>query len=213
MQNNMAFGKLYNGCEWIMKLAYINLLWILFSLGGLIVFGVFPATVSLFSIVRKWLVNKESDLPIFHTFFQIYKNEFFKVNKLGLILVIFGLFLYYDYKFIMAAGGMIQYTLTIPLLIITSFYFITFLYLFPVYVHFDQKFFQYVKNSFYIGILNLDITILIVILIGLMGYFFSAIPGLLPFFSLSVTAVVIMWGAAFNFRRIEKKQQNLNSQM
>jgi uncharacterized membrane protein YesL len=212
MQNNMAFGKFYIGCEWIMKLAYINLLWIIFTIGGLVVFGVMPATVSLFSIVRKWVVNKEGDLPIFHTFFQIYKNEFLKVNKLGGILVIIGLFLYYDYQFIMSAGGMLQYTLTIPLLIITSFYFITLLYIFPVYVHFDQKVFQYVKNSFYIGLINMDITILIVILIGLIGCFFSAIPGLIPFFCLSLIAVVIMWGAALNFRRIAKKQQNLSSQ-
>jgi len=212
MQNNMAFGKLYVGCEWIMKLAYINLLWILFSLGGMIVFGVLPATVSLFSIVRKWLVNKESELPIFHSFFQIYKSEFFKINKLGVILVIFGLFLYYDFKLIMTAGGMLQYTLTIPLLLITSFYFITLVYLFPVYVHFDQNVFQYVKNSFFIAIINLDITILLLILIALIGYFFSAIPGLLPFFCMSFIGVVVMWGTAISFRRIEKKQQNLSSQ-
>lgn len=211
MQNNMVFGKLYVGCEWIMKLAYINLLWILFSIGGLIIFGVLPATVSLFSILRKWLVNKESELPIFHTFFQIYKKEFIKVNKLGVILGIFGLFLYYDFKLITTAGGMLQYTLTIPLLLITSFYFITLVYIFPVYVHYDQNVFQYVKNSFFIAILNMDITILLLVLIAIIGYFFSAIPGLLPFFCLSLIGVIVMWGADISFRRIEKKQQNHSS--
>jgi uncharacterized membrane protein YesL len=67
-----------------MKLAYLNLLWIVFSVGGLIVFGSIPASVSLFTIVRKWLINKETDLPIFHTFFQNYKNEF--LNQISLDL-------------------------------------------------------------------------------------------------------------------------------
>lgn len=101
-----------------------------------------PATVSLFAIVRKWLITKETDLPIFHTFYQNYKNEFLKSNKLGLVLVLMGLFLYYDFKLIMLSGGMLQYTLTVPLLLISIFYCITLLYIFPVYVHFDQKVFQ-----------------------------------------------------------------------
>ncbi|WP_353961104.1 DUF624 domain-containing protein [Neobacillus sp. CF12] len=125
-----------------MKLAYLNFLWIIFTVGGLIVFGMIPATVSLFAIVRKWLITKETDLPIFHTFYQNYKNEFLKSNKLGLVLVLMGLFLYYDFKLIMLSGGMLQYTLTVPLLLISIFYCITLLYIFPVYVHFDQKVFQ-----------------------------------------------------------------------
>jgi uncharacterized membrane protein YesL len=212
MQNNVVFGRLYIVCDWIMKLAYLNLLWLLFAVGGLIVFGMIPATVSLFTIVRKWLINKETDLPIFHTFYQNYKNEFLKSNKLGLILVIIGLFLYYDFKFIIASGGMLQYTLTVPLLLISLFYCITLLYIFPVYVHFDQKVFQYFKNSFYIGLINIDITILIILLIVLIGFFFSIVPGLLPFFCLSVPVVAIMWGAALSFRRIEKKQQKISTQ-
>jgi uncharacterized membrane protein YesL len=212
MQNNVVFGRLYIVCDWIMKLAYLNLLWILFSVSGLIVFGSIPASVSLFTIVRKWMVNKESDLPIFHTFFQNYKSEFLKSNKLGLILVFMGLFLYYDFKLISATGGMLQYTLTVPLLLISIFYLITLLYFFPVYVHFDQKAFQYFKNSFYIGIINIDITILILLLIVLIGFIFTILPGLVPFFCLSLPVVAIMWGASLSFQRIEKKQQKISTQ-
>ena len=212
MQNNVVFGRLYIVCDWIMKLAYLNFLWIIFTVGGLIVFGMIPATVSLFAIVRKWLITKETDLPIFHTFYQNYKNEFLKSNKLGLVLVLMGLFLYYDFKLIMLSGGMLQYTLTIPLLLISLFYCITLLYIFPVYVHFDQKVFQYVKNSFYIGLINIDITILIILLIFLIGFFFSSIPGLLPFFCLSLPVFAIMCGAALSFQRIEKKQQKISTQ-
>ncbi|BDG36084.1 DUF624 domain-containing protein [Saccharococcus caldoxylosilyticus] len=56
MPSGLLDGKLYRVCEWITRLACINILWMLFTLAGLIVFGIAPATVALFTIVRKWLV-------------------------------------------------------------------------------------------------------------------------------------------------------------
>ncbi len=43
--------------EWITKIAYLNLLWLGFTLLGLIIFGIFPATAATFTVARKWVTG------------------------------------------------------------------------------------------------------------------------------------------------------------
>ncbi|PLS01092.1 YesL family protein [Neobacillus cucumis] len=211
MQFNWVVGKAYTGCEWVMKLAYLNILWVLFSLGGLILLGISPASVALFTILRKWLMN-ETDVPIFPTFLNTYKKEFVKSNQLGWIMALIGMFLYFDFKYLITVGGTIQYVLSIPLVIVTILFFITMLYLFPVYVHYELRLIQYIKNSFYIGIINMHITILMIAVTILIGILYRSIPGIVPFFSISLFSLMVMTGAKQSFNRIEAKQKRLSVQ-
>ena len=211
MQFNWVVGKAYTGCEWVMKLAYLNILWVLFSLGGLILLGISPASVAMFTILRKWLMN-ETDVPIFGTFLNTYKKEFVKSNQLGWVMALIGMFLYFDFKFLITVGGTIQYVLSIPLLIVSILFFITLVYLFPVYVHYELRLIQYIKNSFYIGIINMHITILMIAVTILLGILYSSIPGIVPFFSISLFALMMMTGAKQSFNRIEAKQKKLSVQ-
>ncbi|MEH7416878.1 YesL family protein [Neobacillus drentensis] len=211
MQFNWVVGKAYTGCEWVMKLAYVNILWVLFSLGGLIFLGISPASAALFTILRKWLMN-DTDVPIFRTFLDTYKKEFIKANKLGWLMALIGMFLYLDFKYLITVGGTIQYVLAIPLLIVSILFFITMLYLFPVYVHYELRLIQYIKNSFYIGIINMHITILMIAATILIGILYSYIPGIVPFFSISLFSLMVMTGAKQSFNRIEAKQKRLSVQ-
>lgn len=141
-------GKLYTICEWIMKLAYINLLWIMFTVSGLILLGFMPATAALFTVVRKWFM-KETEVPIWKTFFSVYKSEFIKSNSFGLVFVMAGIMLYVDYYLILNLDGIIRIVATSILLLISCLYLITVLFFFPVYVHYELKFFDYFKYSFF----------------------------------------------------------------
>jgi uncharacterized membrane protein YesL len=206
---NGVTGTVYTVCNRILKIAYVNILWILFTLAGILVLGIMPATAALFTVVRKWTL-KEIDTPIFRTFFDSYKKEFIKSNLIGYFMTVIGLILYLDLKFMFYIGGTAQYIMSIPFFIIAVFYLITLLYLFPVYVHFDLKFFQYFKNALYIGTLNLHITFVMLILLILFCIILLSIPGLLPFFSISVFSIILMWGASLSFRKIDRKQENLS---
>jgi uncharacterized membrane protein YesL len=211
MQFNWVISKAYTSCEWVMKLAYVNILWVLFSVSGLIFFGMSPASVALFTILRKWLMN-ETDIPIFRTFLDTYKKEFRKANRIGWLMAMIGMFLYIDFKFLINIGGTIQYVLSVPLLIITILYFITMLYIFPVYVHYEVRLVQNIKNSFYIGIINMHITILMMAATFLLGILYSYIPGVVPFFSVSLVSLIAMTGAKQSFHRIEAKQKKISLQ-
>lgn len=91
-------GGFYTLCSWITKIAYINLLWIVFSIAGLLLFGIMPATIAICTVVRKWFL-KEAEFAIFPVFVSTYKQEFFSANKLGVLLLLSACFLLADFLF------------------------------------------------------------------------------------------------------------------
>jgi len=204
-----TMGKLFTGCEWIMRFAYVNLLWFLFSIAGLIIFGIFPATVALFTIVRKWLL-KETDFPIWQTFLSVYLNEFKNSNRLGLILILCGTFLVFDAFFIQTLEGAFQLVLQVPLLIISAIYLMVLLYIFPVYVHYEFKLIEYLKNAFFLSIYHFHMSLLMLISVAAILFLLLYQPGLTPFFSIVSIAWVLMFFGIYSFNRIESRQSNVN---
>lgn len=143
MESAGLMGKLQIVCEWMTRLAYVNLLWILFTLIGLIGAGFAPATVAMFSVVRQWIRGHET-VPVFATFWGVYKKEFFKANLLsGGIGILISVILIGG--FMMGSLSSVFSVLTIGLLFLVA---IVFLYLIPVYVHFEYSFKEMIKTSF-----------------------------------------------------------------
>lgn len=101
--------KFYLLLEWVMWLAYINLLWIGSALIGLIVFGIFPATVAMFTVIRHLLLKDTTGKQILKTFALTYKREFFKSNVIGLIFTAIGYLLYLDFLYIQNMTGATYY--------------------------------------------------------------------------------------------------------
>ncbi|MCK1992147.1 DUF624 domain-containing protein [Peribacillus muralis] len=193
--------SLHNGltriCEALMLLTLLNFLWVLFTLGGLIIFGIAPATIALFGVIRKWL---KGDLTsgIFRTFFQFYCSEFMKGNKLGLIAAIIGIGLYVDFLLLRNLPTYIQYGLSSLLIIVL----IIAVYLFPVYVHYELKSYQYIKLALIFGFSYPIYTLSMIfgtIVLGMMLYLF---PVLWPFFSINIISLFLTW----QFLRIDAKK-------
>ncbi|WP_312098465.1 YesL family protein [Niallia sp.] len=200
-------GKLYTICEWIMKLAYINLLWILFIGSGLVLFGFMPATVAMFAVVRKWF-RKETEIPIWKTFVSVYKSELLTSNIYGLVFVVAGAMIYLDYYLILNLDGVIRIVATSILLLISCLYLITLLFFFPVYVHYQLKFMGYLKYSFFLGVLNIHILLLVVLGLAADTFLLLYIPGLLPFFSGVSVACILMSSSILIFQRLQKQEMN-----
>ena len=134
----------------MIELAYINLIWIFFTLVGLIAFGFFPATAAMFTVVRK-LIRDEEKFKILPTFWTLFRTDFLKTNGFGLMFLIIGYFFYFDFHFLQLNNGKLQFLFPVLFFILIS-GIITLLFFFPVYVHFNLKFFQYLKQSFLIAI-------------------------------------------------------------
>lgn len=196
---------LYTLTEWITRFAYVNLLWIGFSLLGLVVFGISPATVAMFTIIRKWIMG-DNDFPVFQTFWNSYKKEFLRGNRLGLVIALLAYIIFIDLNYIK-----LDTIIQIPLYLIIFAIVMTILYIFPVYVHYNVTFIQLFKNSFFIMMVNPLSSILM--LIGFVALFFvmKFLPALSFFFGGSLSAGIIMSSCYLAFQKIEKKLQKATS--
>ncbi|WP_208588988.1 YesL family protein [Gracilibacillus suaedae] len=197
--------------EWISKVAYLNLLWIGFALFGLIIVGLFPSTVATFSIVRKW-VSGNTDVPLFKTFWKVYRQSLLQANILGYIIAVMGYVLYLDFLFVTLVENDYLMLLTIPFLFISIFFILTSFYVFPVYVHYDMKLLQVLKSSFFIMILNPLPTVVMVLGVFGITYGLWHFQGLALFFSMSLIALALTMPAHKAFSKVQEKKAYFTKQ-
>ncbi|TSB47749.1 YesL family protein [Alkalicoccobacillus porphyridii] len=200
MELRGPFGVIYNASLWVTKLAYVNILWIIFSLAGLILFGLFPATVSIFAIIRKWKKG-DTDFPIFKTFWTFYRTEFVKSNQLGFILLVIGFILYVDLRILYFSEGFLQ-ILYYPILILSFIFILVCLNAFPVYVHYELKAFQIIRTSFIRIIINPIPTIAMLGGTIVLWYLFTFLPGVIPFFGISLLTLVLVWSFFITIKEV-----------
>jgi uncharacterized membrane protein YesL len=196
-------SKLYRLCEWITRLAYVNILWIIFSLAGAILFGFSPATVAMFALIRKW-VQGETDIPVFKTFLKIYKDEFLKSNLLGGALLVIGLVLFFDLRFFQSGTTMFSLVMSYAAIFLLFIFLITLFFAYPVFVHYNLSIFQIIKNAFFLGISNPLQLFFMIIGVAAVYVVMIYIPGLIPFFGGSLIAYIFMWSAFQAFVKLEK---------
>ena len=81
-------------------------------------------------------------------------------------------------------------------------------FFFPVYVHYELKFFDYFKYSFFLGVLNIHILMLAILGLAADMFLLFYIPGLLPFFSGVSIAFILMSSSILIFQRVQKLKTN-----
>lgn len=197
-------GRFFRICEIISKLAYLNILWIFFTLIGLGIFGFIPATVALFAIIRKWVMG-DTDVPIFTTFQKIFRKEFLKSTMLGGSLLLVGYILYIDFVYLPSDG--IFAVVRFGLMVVALLYVIVLLYIFPLFVHYEWKNRLYIKYALVLGASHPHYTLLMLIGIGVLYYVSVKIPGIIPFFSVSLLAYIMMWTSYQVIQKIEATQK------
>ncbi|WHZ03216.1 YesL family protein [Neobacillus sp. YX16] len=206
MSGTSTTNRIYSATEWIAKFAYINLLWIGFSLVGLVVLGLFPATISMFTVIRKWIMG-EGDIPIFRTFWVTYKSEFLRSNGLGLLVAIVCGLIVLDLVFMKNLGNGFTNAIHIPLYMFMFAVVMTMFYLLPIYVHYELKLIQMIKNSFFMMLINPLENIVMIAGIAAMFFVVKFIPGLGFFFGGSLSAAIIMASGYLAFNKVDKKKQ------
>ena len=184
MDHDGSMGRVLRFCEWIMRFAYTNLLWLVFTLLGLGVFGVMPATAALFAVIRKWIQGQDN-VPVLKTFWREYKAEFFRSSLIGAVLAIIGLIIYIDLAFIYPSHFLLH-VLRFAIMIF-GFLFVSMLfYVFPLLVHFDWKKRLYVKFSLLLSVAYLQYTLVMLALTVALLFLLAYLPGIVPFFSVSL---------------------------
>ncbi|RCW76742.1 YesL family protein [Saliterribacillus persicus] len=207
MEMTGVWGGFYRLSLWVTRFAWLNILWLSFTLLGLIFFGLMPATIAMFTVTRKW-VQKEVDIPIFQTFFKAFKSNFIRSNLFGIVIFIFGYILSINLKYTGLMNESNLYPLLLGLFVIAAFlYVMLILYIGPVFVHFELSFWQYIKYAIMIGVTNLHFSICALTLLAGVYFISFTYPGLIIAFSFSISAYIIMFLANIGFTQLLKKQQ------
>lgn len=206
MRLNGLMKVVYQAGEWVIKLVYANLLWMFFTLLGLGIFGVMPATVGLFTLLRQWIMGNERE-PAYKIYWNSFRQEFLRSNLVGLIFLVVGYILRMDIIFFKTSSHFIFQILLAVLFCVGLLYLITLLNFFPVYVHYKISFFAYFKYALLIGISQLSSTLMMIIgsvVIFCLYWYFS---GLIPLLCFSLFSLNLMWFGYQAFKRIEYEQQ------
>lgn len=183
-------GKMYQLSDWFIRLVYLNILFIVFSLLGLIVFGLFPSLIAMFAVLRDW--NHEIyEQSIIKHYFRYFRAEFFKGNIVGFILLVITFIFYVDIQFLISMQGKVYDLLLIFCIFLCFVYALYFMIFFPVYVHFELKPLQYFKQTAIILILNpLKVFMMFLIVIPLFILLFF-VPVSIVFFAMSLFAFLM----------------------
>ncbi|WP_134698808.1 YesL family protein [Ammoniphilus sp. YIM 78166] len=200
-------GSLYRLCEWVMRLAYVNLLWVVFTLAGLIVFGAMPATLAMFAVARRWVMG-DGDVPVFPLFWKVYQAEFKRANGLGLLFGAFGFFLYVDliYFETFFSHGLVFQVGYCFFLALSILFFLTLMFALPYFAHFQDGMLRSLYSSFLLAMSH-PVCVLRM-LAGTLAIYYIVwyLPGLQLFFSASALSVWLMWNAMKVFDTVAMKE-------
>ncbi|MCL7749936.1 YesL family protein [Halalkalibacter alkaliphilus] len=201
-----VIGYIYMGCQWIVRFAYVNILWIIFSCAGLLIFGIAPATTAMFAVVRKW-IRGEKDINIFKYYWNTFRSEFYKSNIYGILFLVLSIVLYVNYIFLSTIDGWLLNVMTFGFISFLVLFIITLLYIFPLIVHYQLNKLDYLKYAIIIGLTHPLITLLMLVQFIAIYLLIIKVPGFLPFFSVSSISFVIMWLANYTFNKIEDRKE------
>lgn len=190
--------------HWVTKLAFLNFLWIAFSILGLFVAGAFPATVATLNVSRKW-IGGEQDLKIWKTFKGTYRQEFFSANILGWLFTLIGLVLYFNYRLLAASQGEVLFIVPIAFYIVTFIYIFIVIWTFPLLAHYQASIMQHLKNALVIGLTKIHISIAKVIVIFSVLYLSLELPVLIPFYTFSICSLVWIWLSMHVFSQLDNR--------
>lgn len=196
-------SKLMRFAEWTTKLIHVQIIWILFSLMGLFFLGIFPATFTMFGVIRKWIM-KQDDFPVFKTFWRTYKDMFLKSNLLGYGMLLLGSSIYY-YIDMFSSMSVVLFIVSMMFGLV---FLMTALFIIPVYVHFDIPLPEVIRHASIIAVSHpLHILLMVLSLVGF-WFFSTLLPAALPFIGFSLICYLLMLIAYSAFISIEKKVVN-----
>lgn len=190
--------------EWILRLIWTNLLWIGFTLLGLVVFGIMPATVALFTVTRRW-TRKELNFSIWQVFKDTYFQEWKDSNKIGIVFWLIGFVLIVDLRFALHVEGFYSLFLYFFFVFLFLIFIMTLIFFFPIYVHYTFSIKDYIKQSFIYSIVSIKETILILLGLFFIAFLIYRTPGFIPFITGVLPAYWIMNVCMNKFKDLEKK--------
>ena len=199
-------GRILQFCDQLMTLAYLNILWIGFSLLGFIICGFFPATVAMYTLIRRDLTDSKLDSSLASEFWKEYKLCFRSANLFGYTFICFGTVLILDLIIFLNLNTVVGYVMASILTTLLIVYLLMTIFSLPVFVHFVGGTWKLVKKTSTLAIPLLPHALLFILASTLLLALFIIIPAAVVFFSGSILAWLNVKLFLSGIKRIEQKQ-------
>lgn len=190
--------------EWLLKLLQLQVFWVLYTLKGGVVLGVFPATGTVFKIVYQWLSEPQKEVVISHFFSGFYRQNVKVLNQLGYslaaVLGIIILDLKISQQFI--HFYVLHYFLVALLILVLG----TALYIFPVYSRYELSMINYLKQAFLLFFTNILETIAMLLGFLLVIIIVTFLPVLAVFAGVPLFCLPISWFAYQGMKKVELRK-------
>ncbi|MFZ4453767.1 YesL family protein [Salibacterium aidingense] len=200
---------LFRAIDGIVQIVYLHGLWVGFSLLGGILFGVFPSTIALYEVIRKWETEGfHKETSTFQTFWSAYRKAFRKGNAVGGILFVTGGFLGADLLIVSRIDHIAGFGLTFIFSILLGLFLLVLLFIFPVIVYFEEPLFRQLKYSLLLGMSSLPYVVLqAAAWTVVLAFFLFVLPAAAIVSISSILALVHMKIAGKAINRAHLKQQ------
>ncbi|GAB6988632.1 YesL family protein [Paenibacillus pini] len=236
MELKGAMGGIYRITEWITRIAYSNILWLVCSSpfffflltkflivsnnGGaneslqmnwamaiVAPFTLFPATSALFAVVRKWVMG-DTDIRTFSTYFKSYKDNYKQSLIGGIFYTLLLVIMLVDYTIYMTQFSNMQ-IVGIVMLILLIVLFLSLFNFFSMVVHYHMTIWQILKNAVLITIIRPFRVIATVLGSGLMLFIGSKYPAVIIFFGGSAIALWTFYNFYGTFMKMQEQSERL----
>ena len=189
MYESRFWNAVSNVVIWVIRMFEVSFLWMLFSVVGLVVLGVGPATAASCVVTRKFVLG-QTEIRVFRTFLSAYRTDFWRANKLAWILMAVGVVLAWDTKIAVDAHTMALHLALIPIVLVDVVFTAIALYVFPLYAHRNiPRLVHYFRVALVTAVFNPARSL---IMLAALYVWLFVLGGLLPFLGVGLLIYVLM---------------------
>jgi uncharacterized membrane protein YesL len=194
---NVLDTRVYRWLETATDFFLLNLMWLAVCLP---VVTIFPSTAAMFGVVRDWVRGKEGSLT--RTFIARFRENLGQSLLVGAIWTVFGVALFLDFLVANQLSYWAEIVLKSLLVLVSTVYAFSSVYLFPVMVHYETDWKTVIKNSLLISIVSLPTTVVCLVFLVVMVGLTVVVP-FLVLITGSITAYVVYRLCDRVFRKID----------
>jgi uncharacterized membrane protein YesL len=184
-------AKAYSFFDTLMWIACLNVLWIVFSLAGLGVFGVGPATAAAQILVRRRVRGEAA--PLLRSFAREYGRSFGCGNGLALPIMLAGAALALNWNYFAGSGDLLSQLIAAGVFVASIFLVAVACHVFPLFARYELPLPQYLLMSSRFALRHLAGTAILLFVTAVALFASQALPGLIPFFSIGAWLYVTGW--------------------
>ncbi|CAN7482524.1 DUF624 domain-containing protein [Arthrobacter sp. LjRoot78] len=184
-------AKAYSFFDTLLWIACLNLLWMVFSLAGLGVLGIGPATAAAQILVRRRVRGEAA--PLLRSFAGEFGRNFGRANGLMLPVLLAGAALALNWNYFSRSGDLLSQLMAAGAFLAAIFLAAVACHLFPMFARYELPLPQYLLMSSRFALRHLAGTAILLFVTAVALFASQAVPGLIPFFSVGAWLYVTGW--------------------